>query len=86
MIDADGTNQAFDPVTRERLSDRLASRIGRSIERGVYRAGDRLPSIDAMARAFRVAPGSVRVALMKLEMLRVIEVRHGLGVFVLDRG
>jgi DNA-binding FadR family transcriptional regulator len=39
-----------------------------------------------MARAFGVAPASVRVALTKLEMLHVVEVRHGLGVFVVKVG
>lgn len=85
MIEGDAMNEAFAPVQRERLSDHLATRIGGSIERGVYRSGDRLPSIGEMARAFRVAPGSVRVALMKLEMLRLVEVRHGLGVFVAEK-
>jgi len=86
MIDSDAMNDAFAPLPRERLSDHLASRIGGSIERGQYRLGDRLPSIDAMARAFGVAPASVRVALTKLEMLQVVEVRHGLGVFVVKVG
>jgi DNA-binding FadR family transcriptional regulator len=35
-----------------------------------------------MARAFRVAPATVREALMRLEINRVIEIRHGAGVFV----
>jgi len=78
-------NEAFAPIARERLSDHLATRIGGSIERGVYRSGDRLPSIGEMARAFGVAPASVRVALTKLEMLRIVEIRHGLGVFVMER-
>jgi GntR family transcriptional repressor for pyruvate dehydrogenase complex len=82
----DRIDDAFAPVSRERLSDHLANRIGGSIERGVYRSGDRLPSIDAMARSFGVAPASVRVALTKLETLRVVEVRHGLGVFVVKDG
>lgn len=83
MIETDAMNDAFAPLARERLSDHLARRIGGSIADGQYRSGDRLPSIAEMARSFGVAQGSVRVALTKLETLRVIEVRHGLGVFVL---
>lgn len=83
MIESDAMNEAFAPLPRERLSDHLARRIGGSIERGDYRSGDRLPSIGEMARAFGVTSTSVRVALTKLEMLRVVEVRHGLGVFVI---
>ena len=83
MIESDTLEDAFAPVTREKLSDRVAARIGGSIETGHYGPGDRLPSIGEMARAFGVGPGSVRVALTKLEMRRVVEVRHGLGVFVI---
>lgn len=86
MIDGDAMQDAFAPISRERLSDHLANRIGGSIESGHYRLGDRLPSIGEMARAFRVAPASIRVALTKLEMLRIVEVRHGLGVFVVKDG
>lgn len=83
MIESDNIQNAFAPVIRERLSDRLAARIGGSIETGRYQSGDRLPSIGEMARAFGVGAGSVRVALTKLEMRRVVEVRHGQGVFVI---
>jgi DNA-binding FadR family transcriptional regulator len=72
----------FAPVTRERLSDALASRIGRSIQSGELRAGERLPAIAAMARAFRVGAPTVRQALTKLETMQLVDVRHGLGVYV----
>ena len=35
-----------------------------------------------MARAFRVGAPTVRQALTKLETLEIVEVRHGLGVYV----
>lgn len=84
MIESDSLKDAFAPVAREKLSDRVAAMIGGSIRDGHYRPGDRLPPIDQMARAFGVGPGSVRIALTKLEMRRVVEVRHGLGVFVIS--
>ena len=82
MIESSTLHEAFAPVARGPLSDRVAARIRSSIDSGRYRGGDRLPSIGAMARAFGVGSGSVRVALTKLEMQRLVEVRHGLGVFV----
>lgn len=72
----------FTPVRRQRLSDELAERIQASIAEGTLRPGDQLPPILAMARGFRVAPATVREALMRLEATRVIEIRQGAGVFI----
>ena len=73
---------AFIPVIRQRLSDLLVHRIQASIQEGDLRPGEQLPSIAAMARDFRVNAGTVREALIKLEAQRVVEIRHGTGVFV----
>ena len=72
----------FSPIHRERLTDNLAARMVELIRSGAYRAGDRLPPIARMARAFRVGAPTVRQALTKLETLEIVEVRHGLGVYV----
>ena len=82
MIDGDGMADAFAPLSREKLYDRVADRIGGSIARGQFQPGERLPAIGEMARAFGVAPAAFGAALTKLETLRVVEVRQGLGVFV----
>ena len=74
----------FSPIHRERLPDNVADRLLDLIRAGAYRAGDRLPPIAQMARAFRVGAPTVRQALTKLETLEVVEVRHGLGVYVRD--
>jgi GntR family transcriptional repressor for pyruvate dehydrogenase complex len=72
----------FSPIHRERLTDNLADRIVDLIRAGAFRAGDRLPPIARMARVFQVGAPTVRQALTKLETLEVVEVRHGLGVYV----
>jgi GntR family transcriptional repressor for pyruvate dehydrogenase complex len=72
----------FTPIRRRRLSEELADRILTSIAAGQLRPGDQLPPIAEMARAFRVAPATVREALTRLEAKRVIEIRQGAGVFV----
>jgi GntR family transcriptional repressor for pyruvate dehydrogenase complex len=73
---------AFRPVSKERLADRLARRIQSLIQSGGYAEGDRLPSIMEMARRFQVGHPSVREALKALETLGVVEVRQGSGVYV----
>lgn len=72
----------FAPVRRQRLADALVERITGSIAAGTLRAGDRLPPILQMARTWRVAANTVREALVRLEAGRVVEIRHGAGVFV----
>ncbi|HEX6924581.1 MAG TPA: FadR/GntR family transcriptional regulator [Longimicrobiaceae bacterium] len=67
---------------RQSLPDELAQRIRRSILRGEYREGDRLPAIMAMARHFGVGHPTLREALKKLEAMGLVEIRHGSGVYV----
>jgi GntR family transcriptional repressor for pyruvate dehydrogenase complex len=73
---------AFAPVLKQSLADRLAQRIQRSIQTGDYTQGDRLPAIMEMARRFGVGHPTVREALKKLETMGVVEIRHGSGVYV----
>jgi GntR family transcriptional regulator, transcriptional repressor for pyruvate dehydrogenase complex len=76
------TKDAFAPVLKQSLADRLAQRIQRSIQTGDYTQGDRLPAIMEMARRFGVGHPTVREALKKLETMGVVEIRHGSGVYV----
>jgi GntR family transcriptional repressor for pyruvate dehydrogenase complex len=73
---------AFRPVTKQNLADRLARRIRSLIQQGEYSEGDRLPSIMEMARSFGVGHPTLREALKKLETMGVVEIRHGSGVYV----
>lgn len=69
------------PVPRQSLSDDLAQRVRKLIQ-GRYKAGDRLPSISAMAHEFRVGAPTLREALKKLQMVGIVDIRHGSGVYV----
>ncbi|UCG86913.1 MAG: FadR family transcriptional regulator [Gemmatimonadota bacterium] len=79
-------SNAFRPVNKQSLSDRLARRITQLIQSGDYKEGDRLPSIMEMARRFGVGHPTVRQALAKLETIGVVEIRHGSGVYVCRSG
>lgn len=76
------TRDVIRPVAKETLSDRLARQIRTLIQQGDYRQGDRLPTILEMARQFGVGHPTIREALKKLETMRVVEIRHGAGVYV----
>src|SRR5215813_15222793 len=73
---------AFAPVLKQSLSDKLAQRIRGMIQKGDYKRGDRLPPIMEMARRFGVGHPTIREALKKLETMGVVEIRHGSGVYV----
>jgi GntR family transcriptional repressor for pyruvate dehydrogenase complex len=76
------TRPTFGPVTKESLPDRLARQIRGLIQSGGYHPGDRLPSIMEMARRFGVGHPTLREALKRLETMRVVQIRHGSGVYV----
>lgn len=73
---------AFAPVLKQSLSDKLAQRIRAMIRKGDYNQGDRLPPIMEMARRFGVGHPTIREALKKLETMGFVEIRHGSGVYV----
>ena len=85
MREVPGPADGMREVTRDTLADTLARRIRSLIQSGEYTEGDRLPAILEMARRFGVGPPTVREALKKLETLGVVDVRHGLGVYVASR-
>ena len=60
----------------------LSEHIQASIVAGELRPGDQLPPILEMARTFRVGAATVREALILLEAKRIVEIRHGTGVFI----
>src|SRR5258705_12432346 len=73
---------AFGPVLKQSLSDKLAQRIRAMIRKGDYQRGDRLPPIMEMARRFGGGLPTIREALKKLETMGFVEIRHGSGVNV----
>lgn len=72
----------IEPIEKSSLADDLAQRIVQLIRPGAYKPGDRLPSIREMARSFGVGHPTLREALKKLEIIGVVEIKHGSGVYV----
>jgi len=65
-----------------KLYRRLADSIAAEIESGKYKVGERLPTERELADQFGVSRPTLREALIALEMLGMIEARHGLGIYV----
>jgi GntR family transcriptional repressor for pyruvate dehydrogenase complex len=64
------------------LTDHLERSVLRLIHQDHLTSGDRLPSIKAMAERFAVATPTMREAIRRLEVMGVVEIQHGSGVYV----
>jgi len=67
-----------------RLYKRVADELRAAILAGRYQAGRRLPAERELAEMFEVSRPTIREAIIALELQRLVEVRVGAGVFVLD--
>jgi GntR family transcriptional repressor for pyruvate dehydrogenase complex len=74
------------PVRRKSLVDDVVERLRLLIDERAGKAGDRLPTIAALAAEFGVGSPTVREALQRLEIGGVVTIRHGSGVFVAEGG
>src|SRR5687768_1987066 len=70
------------PLVAERLSDRLAARLGDQIDAGSLRPGDRLPTEARLAAAHGVSRTVVREAVHQLKSRGLLRSRQGSGVYV----
>jgi DNA-binding FadR family transcriptional regulator len=63
----------------------VAQRLLESIHSGKFAPGDALPPDRTLAVDFAVSRPTVREALLALELLGVVEIRHGSGVYICDQ-
>ena len=87
MLLRDRASSAAGPLpllVAERLSDRLAARLGQEIGAGALRPGERLPTEQRLAVAHGVSRTVVREAVHQLKSRGLVRSRQGSGVFVAD--
>lgn len=72
----------FSPIRKSRISEEIAGQIRSLIAGGQFAPGDRLPPEREMADTLQVSRNSVRDALRTLEVMGIVECRHGDGVYV----
>ncbi|WP_044559827.1 FadR/GntR family transcriptional regulator [Azospirillum sp. B4] len=73
------------PANGQRLYRQVADAIAADIRQGVYGPGRRLPSERDLAETFDVSRPTVREAMITLEILGLVEARHGSGIYVTDQ-
>ncbi len=71
-------------IESKRLYHQVAEQIAGLIEGGMFNPGDRLPSERELAQQLGVSRPTVREAMIALELMNLIEVRTGAGIFVIE--
>jgi len=74
----------MEPLARSSVPDQVFARLCEAILGGRYEPGERLPTQRALAADLQVNVATVREAVKRLEQLRLVEVRHGDAMRVLD--
>ncbi|HTJ98373.1 MAG TPA: GntR family transcriptional regulator [Bordetella sp.] len=73
------------PVKRTSLAQAIAHKLRELIAQRKLQGGDRLPSERDLALALEVSRPAIREGMRLLEGLGIVDVRHGKGIFVLER-
>jgi GntR family transcriptional repressor for pyruvate dehydrogenase complex len=77
----DGETRLIEPIKKTRIAEEVADRIRTLILDGTFPPGRPLPSERVLTERFGVSRGSIRDALRMLEMIGLLETRHGQGTF-----
>jgi GntR family transcriptional regulator, transcriptional repressor for pyruvate dehydrogenase complex len=72
----------LEPVKKQRLYQEIVAQITQLIAEGKLSIGDRLPPERELMDTLSVSRASLREALKALELMGLIEVRHGEGSFI----
>ncbi len=76
------SQDVFQPIRQERISEKVAGQLKKAISTGIFRVGERLPSERELAEQMGVSRPSVRQALQQLALLGIIETVQGGGSIV----
>jgi GntR family transcriptional regulator len=75
----------IDPSSHVPIYLQIVAEVRAAVAAGVFRPGERLPSLRVLAADLRVNPNTVQRAYDELEREGVVLPRLGVGLFVADR-
>ncbi len=64
----------------------IMEQIKHAIETGAVRPGDQLPGIRSLAETLVINPNTVAKVYRELEHEGVLDLRHGMGAYITDKG
>lgn len=71
-------------IKTESLRSQVYMQLKTRLMEGVWKVGEKLPSENELCETFGVSRVTVRAAIQQLEILGLVETRHGGGNFVCD--
>ena len=72
----------IEPASTVPIFQQIADGVRAAVAAGVYRPGDAIPSVRALALDLVVNPNTIQRAYEQLEREKLIESRKGMGMFV----
>lgn len=74
------------PLKKIRFYENVIEQIKESVELGELKAGDKLPSERELAVALKISRTAVREAISALEFAGILDIRPGVGIFLVEDG
>ena len=79
------TKSPIKPVHRRQISSATIDRLLSMISDGYWLPGEQLPPQRELSKALGVGMSTLRESLQSLQMMGILEMRHGEGTFVTNR-
>jgi len=73
---------AFKQVQTKKISEVIREQLEEKIRKGDFKPGERLDSVEKLAKEFNVSRSAVREALSALRAVGLITIRQGEGTFI----
>jgi len=78
----DRLTSEIQPISSEAMTERLVRELRSWVYRGLIKPGEKLPPERQLALTLHVSRGSLRVALRALQLMGVLEIKHGSGTYL----
>ena len=78
----DRLTSEIQPISNEAMTARLVRELRSWVYRGLIKPGEQLPPERQLASSLHVSRTSLRIALRALQLMGVLEIRHGSGTYL----
>ncbi|KGX88662.1 GntR family transcriptional regulator [Pontibacillus halophilus JSM 076056 = DSM 19796] len=72
----------YKPITTKKIYEQVADSLLESLRNGTLKSGDKLDSVEVLAKNFKVGRSAIREALSALRAMGILEMRQGEGTYV----
>lgn len=69
-------------IEKKKLYEEIADTLSTEVQSGMLKEGEKLPSIQSLAKQYGVGAAAIREALNALRVMGLVTIKHGEGTFV----